>query len=153
MKIFEGNYNGKGKKIAVVASRFNSLIVEQLIRGAEDALVRNGVSADDIKVYKVPGAFEIPYFCRKVSQSGKYDCVIALGAVIRGETPHFDYVSSEVSKGVSSVSLNSEIPVIFGVLTTDTTEQALERAGVKSGNKGFESGMAALECMDLLSNI
>lgn len=153
MKVFEGNYNGEGLKVCIVASRFNSIIVEQLIKGCEDGLVRNGVKTEDISLFKVPGAFEIPFLCKKLSDSKKYDVIIALGAVIRGETPHFDYVASEVSKGIANVSLKTDIPVIFGVVTTDNTEQALERAGVKSGNKGFDAAVTAIETVDLLKKI
>jgi 6,7-dimethyl-8-ribityllumazine synthase len=153
MKIFEGQLNGKDAKIAIVISRFNSLITEQLLKGCIDGLTRNSVSNNDISVYKVPGSFELPLTVKKVANSKKFDAVIALGAVIRGETPHFDYVSSETSKGIAQVSLESGVPIIFGVLTTDTTEQALERAGVKSGNKGFDAALSAIELIDLYKNL
>ena len=143
MKVFEGNFDGKGIKIAIVASRFNEFITKELIGGAEDTLLRHNVNTDDIYLYRVPGAFEIPSVCNKIAESGKYDAVITLGAVIRGSTPHFDYVAAEVSKGVASVSMKYNIPVIFGVLTTDTIEQAVERAGTKAGNKGSDAAMAA----------
>ncbi len=149
MKIVEGNFDGKGVKIAIVASRFNEFITKELIGGAEDTLVRHNVNTDDIHVYRVPGAFEIPSVCVKLAKSGKYDAVITLGAVIRGSTPHFDYVAAEVSKGVASVAMQYNIPVIFGVLTTDTIEQAVERAGTKAGNKGSDAAMAALEMVSL----
>lgn len=149
MKIVEGNFDGKGVKIAIVASRFNEFITKELIGGAEDTLVRHNVNTDDIHVYRVPGAFEIPSVCVKIAKSGKYDAVITLGAVIRGSTPHFDYVAAEVSKGVASVAMQYNIPVIFGVLTTDTIEQAVERAGTKAGNKGSDAAMAALEMVSL----
>lgn len=149
MKVFEGNYDGKGSKIAIVASRFNEFITKELIGGAEDTLLRHNVNTDDIDLYRVPGAFEIPSVCNKIAKSGKYDAVITLGAVIRGSTPHFDYVAAEVSKGVASVSMQYNIPVIFGVLTTDTIEQAVERAGTKAGNKGSDAAMAALEMINL----
>ncbi|HIZ89395.1 MAG: 6,7-dimethyl-8-ribityllumazine synthase [Candidatus Mucispirillum faecigallinarum] len=149
MKIVEGNFDGKGVKVAIVASRFNEFITKELIGGAEDTLVRHNVNTDDIHVYRVPGAFEIPSVCVKLAKSGKYDAVITLGAVIRGSTPHFDYVAAEVSKGVASVAMQYNIPVIFGVLTTDTIEQAVERAGTKAGNKGSDAAMAALEMVSL----
>ncbi len=149
MKIVEGNFDGKGVKVALVASRFNEFITKELIGGAEDTLVRHNVNTDDIHVYRVPGAFEIPSVCVKLAKSGKYDAVITLGAVIRGSTPHFDYVAAEVSKGVASVAMQYNIPVIFGVLTTDTIEQAVERAGTKAGNKGSDAAMAALEMVSL----
>lgn len=149
MKVFEGNFDGKGLKIAIVASRFNEFITKELIGGAEDTLLRHNVNTDDIDLYRVPGAFEIPSVCNKIAKSGKYDAVITLGAVIRGSTPHFDYVAAEVSKGVASVSMQYNIPVIFGVLTTDTIEQAVERAGTKAGNKGSDAAMAALEMINL----
>lgn len=149
MKVFEGNFDGKGSKIAIVASRFNEFITKELIGGAEDTLLRHNVNTDDIDLYRVPGAFEIPSVCNKIAKSGKYDAVITLGAVIRGSTPHFDYVAAEVSKGVASVSMQYNIPVIFGVLTTDTIEQAVERAGTKAGNKGSDAAMVALEMINL----
>lgn len=149
MKVFEGNFDGKGSKIAIVASRFNEFITKELISGAEDTLLRHNVNTDDIDLYRVPGAFEIPSACSKIVKSGKYNAVITLGAVIRGSTPHFDYVAAEVSKGVASVSMQYNIPVIFGVLTTDTIEQAVERAGTKAGNKGSDAAMAALEMINL----
>ena len=149
MKVFEGNFDGKGSKIAIVASRFNEFITKELIGGAEDTLLRHNVNTDDIDLYRVPGAFEIPSVCNKIAKSGKYNAVITLGAVIRGSTPHFDYVAAEVSKGVASVSMQYNIPVIFGVLTTDTIEQAVERAGTKAGNKGSDAAMVALEMINL----
>ena len=153
MKVFEGNFDGKGIKKAIVASRFNEFITKELIGGAEDTLLRHNVNTDDIYLYRVPGAFEIPSVCNKIAESGKYDAVITLGAVIRGSTPHFDYVAAEVSKGVASVSMKYNIPVIFGVLTTDTIEQAVERAGTKAGNKGSDAAMAALEMINLYKGI
>ncbi len=140
-------------KIGIVASRFNEFITKELIGGAEDTLLRHNVNTDDIYLYRVPGAFEIPSVCNKIAESGKYDAVITLGAVIRGSTPHFDYVAAEVSKGVASVSMKYNIPVIFGVLTTDTIEQAVERAGTKAGNKGSDAAMAALEMINLYKGI
>lgn len=151
--VIEGKLLGKGKKIAIVASRFNDFITARLMEGALDALTRHGVSDKDISVYRVPGAFEIPSVAKRLASSANADGIICLGAVIRGSTPHFDYVASEVSKGVAHVGLEANVPVIFGVLTTDTIEQAIERAGTKSGNKGFDAAMALLEMMDLYSQI
>lgn len=152
VKYIEGKYDGAGLKIAIVAARFNDFITNNLIDGAVDMLVRHNVKEDDITVVKVPGAFEIPMTCKKIAKKGKYNAIISLGAVIRGATPHFDYVSAEVSKGVAHVNLDSDIPVIFGVLTTDTIEQAIERAGTKAGNKGAESALAAIEMVNLLKS-
>jgi 6,7-dimethyl-8-ribityllumazine synthase len=152
-KIVEANLIAEGKKFAVVVSRFNDFITERLVGGAVDALVRCGTKDDDIDVVKVPGAFEIPLIAKKMAQKKKYDAVICLGAVIRGATPHFDYVSAEVSKGIAVVSIESEIPVIFGIITTDTLEQAIERAGTKAGNKGFSAAMAAVEMANLIEAV
>ena len=152
-QFIEGNLDARGQKFGVVVSRFNSFISERLLEGAIDSLVRHGADDDDIHVARVPGAFEIPLTAKKMAESGKYDALICLGAVIRGSTPHFDYVASEVSKGVASVSLESGVPVIFGVLTTDTIEQAVERAGTKAGNKGFEAAVTAIETVNLLKAI
>ncbi len=151
--LIEGRLKADGKKFAIIASRFNDFIVDRLVGGALDALTRSGASDADIDLYKTPGAFEIPLAARKAAKSGKYDAVICLGAVIRGATTHYDYVCAEVSKGIAHVSMTEEIPVLFGVLTTDTIEQAVERAGSKAGNKGFESAMAAVEMADLMSAI
>jgi len=153
VKTYQGIYSGKGLKFAIVAGRFNDFITQSLIGGAVDALVRLEVAEDDIQVYKVPGAFEIPLMSKKIAETGKYDGVITLGAVIRGSTPHFDYVSAEVSKGVAKVALDTGVPVIFGVLTTDTIEQAVERAGTKHGNKGAEAAMSALEMASVLKMV
>ncbi|MGM0607730.1 MAG: 6,7-dimethyl-8-ribityllumazine synthase [Candidatus Muiribacteriota bacterium] len=150
MKIYSGNYNGKNLKVGIVASRFNSMITQQLIEGCEDGLLRNEVDGDNICLYKVPGCFEIPVIALNMAKSKKFDVIITLGAVIRGETPHFDFVASEVSKGVAQVSLQTGVPVIFGVITTDNMEQALERAGIKSGNKGFFAALSAIETADLI---
>lgn len=150
MKTFEGKLVSEGIKVGIVAARFNEFIVSKLVGGCEDTLLRHGVQADDISVAWVPGAFEIPLIVSKMAKSGKYDAVIALGAVIRGSTSHYDYVCSEVSKGVANVSLNSDIPVMFGVLTTDTIEQAIERAGSKAGNKGSECAQGAIEMVNLI---
>lgn len=150
MKILEGNLVADGAKIGIVAARFNEFIVSKLVGGSLDALKRHGVEEDNIDVAWVPGAFEIPLVAKKMAVSKKYDAVICLGAVIKGATPHFDYVCSEVSKGVATVSLNSDIPVIFGVVTTDTIEQAIERAGTKAGNKGYDAAVTAIEMVNLL---
>jgi len=149
-QFFEGNLDAKGLKFGIIVARFNSFISERLLEGALDSLIRHGAVDQDIHVVRVPGAFEIPLAAKKLAQAGKYDAVICLGAVIRGSTPHFDYVSAEVSKGVAMVSLESGVPVIFGVLTTDTIEQAVERAGTKAGNKGFEAAAGAIETANLL---
>ena len=149
MRIIEGHLNGAGLKFAVVISRFNHFITGHLLDGAEDALKRHGMSDDGITVVWVPGAFEIPLVAKKLAQSGEYNGVICLGAVIRGSTPHFDYVAAEVSKGVAAVGLDTGVPVIFGVITTDNIEQAIERAGAKSGNKGWDAALTALELADL----
>ena len=150
MKVLEGIYEGKGLKIAIVASRFNEFITSKLVGGAEDCLRRHDVADDDITLAWVPGAFEIPLLAKKLAKSGKYDAVICVGAVIRGSTSHYDYVCAEVSKGIASVSLETGVPVMFGVLTTDTIEQAIERAGTKAGNKGYDCAMGALELVSLL---
>jgi 6,7-dimethyl-8-ribityllumazine synthase len=148
-KVIEGHLVGTGLKMAIVVSRFNEFITGKLLSGAEDALKRHGVSEEDVTVVWVPGAFEIPLAAKKLSQSGEFDAVITLGTVIRGATPHFDYVSGEVAKGVSNIALQSGVPVIFGVLTTDTIEQAIERAGTKAGNKGWEAAVGAIEMGNL----
>jgi 6,7-dimethyl-8-ribityllumazine synthase len=153
MNIIEGNLNAQGRKVCIVASRFNSFIVDQLEAGAIDALVRHGAERADIHLVKAPGAFEVPLVVQRVAASKKYDAIIAVGAVIRGGTPHFEYVAGECVKGISSVSLNYDIPVAFGVLTVDTIEQAIERAGTKAGNKGAEAALSAIEMMNLLDNL
>ncbi|MGA8832570.1 MAG: 6,7-dimethyl-8-ribityllumazine synthase [Desulfomonilaceae bacterium] len=152
-KVIEGVYDASGLKAVLVASRFNDFIVARLIDGAVDALVRHGMASDDITIVRVPGAFEIPQAVNAAAQSKRYDMAIALGAVIRGSTPHFDYIASEVAKGVAQTALSSSIPVSFGVLTTDTLEQAIERAGSKAGNKGAEAAMSAIEMAGLLKSI
>lgn len=151
MKKIEGNLIGSGKKFAIVASRFNEFIVNKLILGAEDGLVRHGVDEDDISLAWVPGAFEIPLIAKKLAKSNQYNAVICLGAVIKGSTSHYDYVCAEVSKGVAAVGLETDIPVIFGVLTTDNIEQAIERAGTKAGNKGYDAALSAIEMANLTS--
>ena len=150
-KYIEGNLKGDGKKLGIVVARFNSFLSERLLEGAIDALVRSGVESDDIDVARVPGAFEIPLVTQKMAKSGKYDAVICLGVVIRGATPHFDFVAGEVAKGSAQVMLDTGLPVLFGVLTTETIEQAIERAGSKAGNKGSEVAVAALEMINLIA--
>lgn len=149
--VYEGHLVGTDLKIGIVVGRFNEFITSKLLGGAEDALRRHGVDANDIDVAWVPGAFEIPLVAKKMAASKKYDAVITLGTVIRGSTPHFDYVCSEVAKGISKINMDEGIPVIFGVLTTDTIEQAIERAGTKAGNKGWDAGSSAIEMANLLN--
>lgn len=149
----EGKLNATGLKFGIIVGRFNSFISERLLEGALDAILRHGGSDGDIQVARVPGAYEIPLAAKKMAATGRYDAIICLGAVIRGSTPHFDYVASEVAKGVAHVSLESGIPVAFGVLTTDTIEQAVERAGTKAGNKGFDAAMTAMETANLFREI
>lgn len=148
-KIIEADLQAKGKKFGIIVSRFNDFITGRLLDGAVDALVRSGAADKDITVVKVPGAFEIPLAAQKMVRHGKYDAVICLGAVIRGATTHYDYVCAEVSKGIAAVSLESDVPVMFGILTTETIEQAIERAGTKAGNKGFEVALGAVEMANL----
>lgn len=150
MNVFEGKVISEGIKVGIVCARFNEFIVSKLLGGCEDTLIRHGLKDEDIDVAWVPGAFEIPLIASKMAKSGKYDAVIALGAVIRGSTSHYDYVCAEVSKGVATVSLNSDIPVMFGILTTDTIEQAIERAGTKAGNKGADCAQGAIEMVNLI---
>lgn len=152
-KIHEANLIAEGKKFALVVSRFNDFITEKLLSGALDALVRSGTADDDIEVFKVPGAFEIPLATKRVAAANRFDAIICLGAVIRGSTPHFDYVSAEVSKGIAAVSMEADVPVIFGVITTDTIEQAIERAGTKAGNKGWSAAIAAVEMANLFDKL
>lgn len=148
-ELIEASLNASGKKFAIIVSRFNDFISEKLLSGAIDALVRSGAAEGDITVLKVPGAFEIPMVAKKVAEKNAHDAVICLGAVIRGSTPHFDYVSAEVSKGVAAAGMETGMPVIFGVVTTDTIEQAIERAGTKAGNKGWDAAIAAIEMANL----
>jgi 6,7-dimethyl-8-ribityllumazine synthase len=154
-KVIEGDFSigSANANFAIVASRFNSFIVDALVNGAVDALTRHGVPDKNITLIKVPGAFELPLVAKKVAASGKYDAIIALGAVIRGSTPHFDYVAGECAKGIGQVGMTHDLPVIFGVLTTDTIEQAIERAGTKAGNKGMEAALSALELVSLLRKL
>lgn len=153
MKKLEGKMVANGAKIGIVAARFNEFIVSKLVSGAEDALLRHDVNPDDITVAWVPGAFEIPLAAKKMAMSGRYDAVICLGTVIRGATSHYDYVCNEVSKGVAAVGLESGIPVMFGIVTTENIEQAIERAGTKAGNKGYDCAMGALEMIDLMKQM
>lgn len=152
-KIIQGDLSGKGFKFGVVVARFNDFITGRLLEGALDGLQRHGVADSDIEVVKVPGAYEIPLAAKLMAESKKYSAVICLGAVIRGATPHFEYVSAEVSKGVAAVSIDTGVPVIFGVLTTDTIEQAIERAGTKSGNKGWNAAMSAIEMANVVRQL
>jgi 6,7-dimethyl-8-ribityllumazine synthase len=149
-KIIEASLKADGKKFGIIASRFNDFITDRLVGGAVDALLRSGAQDADIEIVKVPGAFEIPLLAGKMAKKKKYDAIICLGAVIRGATPHFDYVSAEVSKGIAMVSLESAIPVIFGIITADTIEQAIERAGTKAGNKGWSAAISAIEMANLM---
>ena len=153
MKTYEGSLVAKNIKVGIVAARFNEFITSKLLGGAMDGLLRHGVQEEDVQVAWVPGAFEIPLLASKMAKSGKYDAVICLGAVIRGSTSHYDYVCAEVSKGIATVSLASDIPVMFGVLTTDTIEQAIERAGTKAGNKGYDCALGAVEMVNLIREI
>ena len=153
MNTIEGNLSGKGRKVAIVAARFNSLIVERLVEGAVDALVRHEVARDDITLVRVPGAFEVPVVVRTLAQGGKYHGVVAVGAVIRGSTPHFDYVAGNCASGLAAAMNDTGIPVGFGVLTVDTIEQAIERAGTKAGNKGIDAAMTVLEMMDVMAKL
>jgi len=152
-RIIEGKLVAKGMKFGIVASRFNDFICGRLIEGAIDAMTRAGADEKDIQIYKVPGAFELPVIAKKLAKSARFDAVICLGAVIRGATPHFEFISAEVTKGIASVGLEAEIPISFGVLTTDTIEQAIERAGTKAGNKGWDAAMSAIEMVDLFRKL
>lgn len=152
-RVLEGQLSAEGFKFGIIVSRFNDFISSRLVEGAMDALLRHGATEEQVSVIKVPGAFEIPLTAKKLAESGRYDAVICLGAVIRGSTPHFDYVAAEVSKGIANVALESRIPVTFGVLTTDNLEQAIERAGSKSGNKGYDVAMAAIEMVNLFKEL
>jgi len=151
--VYEGKISAEGKKFALVVSRFNDFISDKLLTGAIDALSRHGARDEDIDIVKVPGSFEIPLIAKKMGEKEKYHAIICLGAVIRGSTPHFEYVSSEVAKGIAAVGLESGIPVIFGVVTTDTLEQAIERAGTKAGNKGWAAAVAAMEMANLVESV
>ena len=153
IKIFEGHMNAAGMRVCLVVSRFNSFIVDQLESGAIDALVRHGASREHIHIARTPGAYELPLAVQKIAAGGRYDAIVALGAVIRGSTPHFDYVAGECVKGISSISLKHDVPVAFGVLTVDSIEQAIERAGTKAGNKGAEAALSAVEMVNLLRGL
>ena len=153
VNVIEGKLAGKGFRFGIIISRFNNFITERLQEGAIDALVRHEVQENDIDIAKVPGAFEIPFLAKQMAKSKKVNAVICLGAVIRGETPHFEYIAAEVSKGVAAVAMESNIPVIFGILTTETIEQAIERAGTKSGNKGWDASLSALEMVNLYKQV
>lgn len=153
MKIIEGKLVSDGIKVAIVASRFNEFIVSKLIEGARDGLLRHDVAEENISLAWVPGAFEIPVVAKKLAESGKYDAVICVGAVIRGATTHYDYVCAEVSKGIATVSMQTGVPVMFGILTTDTIQQAMERAGTKAGNKGYDCALGAIEMVNLIKQI
>ena len=152
-KSFEGMLLGKGLKFGIVVSRFNEFIARKLLEGAQDALVRHGAAEADIDIAWVPGSFEIPLVAKKLAQSGRYDAVICLGAVIRGGTPHFEYIAAEVTKGIAGVNLETGVPVAYGVITTDTLEQAIERAGTKEGNKGFDAAVSAIEMANLVKSL
>ncbi|MFC1941650.1 6,7-dimethyl-8-ribityllumazine synthase [Chloroflexota bacterium] len=152
-KRFEGMLLGQGLKFGLVVSRFNEFFSSKLLEGAQDALLRHGVNENDIEIAWTPGSFEIPLIAQKMAQTKKYDAVICLGAVIRGGTPHFDHISSEVTKGIASVNLSTGVPVIYGVITTDTLEQAIERSGTKAGNKGFDAAVSAIEMVNLIKSI
>jgi 6,7-dimethyl-8-ribityllumazine synthase len=153
IKSIDGDFNAGDAKFCILAGRFNSFIVERLVEGAVDTLVRHGISRDNIEIVRVPGAYEMPISAQRIAQTGRYDSIIALGAVIRGSTPHFDFVAGECSKGLAQVSLAADMPIIFGVLTTDTIEQAVERAGTKAGNKGAEAAVTAIEMISLFNKL
>lgn len=153
VKSFEGNLTGKGKTFGIVVSRFNSFITRRLLEGAQDCLIRHGIKEDDINIFWVPGACELPITAMRLAKNGKHDGIVCLGAVIRGETPHFDYVSAEAARGISRVGIETGVPTIYGVITTDTLEQAIDRAGARGGNKGAEAAITALEMVNLFDNI
>ena len=153
VNVIEGNLSGKGFRFGIVVSRFNDFITERLQEGAIDALVRHEVEENDIDIAKVPGAFEIPFVARRMAQSKKVNAVICIGTIIRGDTPHFEFIAAEASKGIAAVAMESDIPIIFGVLTTETIEQAIERAGTKSGNKGWDASLSALEMVNLYNQV
>jgi len=153
VRTLEGEFRGEGLRFGIVVGRFNSFISEKLLHGALDALSRHGVALEDVTVAWVPGSFEIPLVAKKMAKSGQFDAVICLGVIIRGATPHFDYVAAEASKGIAQAMLETEVPIAFGVLTTDSIEQAIERAGTKAGNKGFDAALSALEMANLLKKL
>jgi len=151
--VHQGHLNAEGKRFALVASRYNEVITNRLIQGAEDCLLRHGASAEDIEVFRTPGSFEIPLVARKVAAGGKFHAVVCLGAIIRGETPHFDFVASEAARGVARAAVDTGVPVIFGIVTTDTVEQAIDRAGGRAGNRGAEAALGAIEMANLLEKL
>ena len=153
IKTVKGGLIAKGKRFGIVNSRFNEFITQKLLDGAVDCLLRHGVKEEEVEIVWVPGSFEIPYAAKKMVEKGKYDCVICLGAVIRGDTPHFDYISAEVTKGIAQTSLTTGVPVIYGLITTDNLEQAIERAGTKAGNKGRDAALSAIEMVNLFAEI
>jgi len=153
MKTIQGKYNAKGLKMAVIAARFNEFFSGKLLEGSKDCFLRHNGEESDLTIFWVPGSFEIPLTAKKIAETGKYDAVICLGAVIRGATPHFDYVSAEVSKGIANVGLQTGVPIVFGVITTDNIEQAIERSGTKAGNKGWDAMLTAIEVVDLYKQI
>jgi len=150
MKIYEGKLTGKGRRFGIILSRFNQIIADRLLEGAIDCLIRHEVNSDDIEVFKVPGTFEIPQMARVVATQNKFNAIICLGALIRGDTPHFEYLASQVTRGIQEVAIKEGIPISFGIITADTLDQAIDRAGAKSGNKGFDAAMAALETVDVI---
>lgn len=152
-KIYEGNLNASGKRFAIIVSRFNELITQRLLDGAQDRLIRSGVKKENFDIVWVPGSFEIPLIARKLVRTKKYDAIICLGAIIKGDTPHFDYIASESAKGIAQVSLESGIPIEFGIITAETAEQAMERAGIKRGNKGAQAAEAAVEMVNILDQL
>ena len=152
-KTYEGNLDAGGKRFALIVSRYNEFFVSRLLSGAEDCLIRHGASPEDVEVFRVPGCFELALVAKKVAQTGKFDAVVCLGAILRGQTPHFDFVASEAAKGVARVGLETEVPVVFGVITTETVEQAVDRSGARAGNRGAESAMAAIEMANLLGGL
>ncbi len=152
-KVVEGSIIGKGLRFGIVVSRFNDFISDKLLNGAVDALTRSGAKGDDIEITKVPGSFEIPLVAKKMAQTGKYDAIICLGAIIRGATPHFEYLSAEVTKGIAQISLDLTFPIAYGIITSDNLEQAIERAGTKSGNKGWDAALSAIEMVNLFKNL
>ena len=153
LKTHEGNLDASGKRFALVVSRYNEFFAARLLSGAEDCLVRHGAAPEDVEVFRVPGSFELPLVAKKVAQTGKFQAVVCLGAVLRGQTPHFDFVASEAAKGVARVGLDTEVPVIFGVITTETVEQAVDRSGARAGNRGAEAALAAIEMANLLDGL
>ncbi len=153
IKTHEGDLNARGKRFALVVSRYNEFFSRRLLDGAEDCLLRHGAAADDVEVFRVPGAFELPLVAREVARTGRFDAVVCLGAVLRGETPHFDFVAGEAAKGVARVCLETGVPTIFGVITTETVEQAVDRSGARTGNRGAEAALAAIETANLLDGL